>query len=65
MIILVKENKDAAVKSKVSIQFGHFPKAYWKYLSVIALFSIGNSSNSFLILQIKNKGLSLVDTVLV
>jgi MFS family permease len=42
-----------------------FPKAYWKYLAVMALFGIGNSSNSFLILQIKGSGLSLINTVLV
>lgn len=66
MIFFVKEKKsDAKVKSKIDLRFGKFPKAYWKYLVVIALFSIGNSSNSFLILQVKDRGLSLVNTVLV
>jgi MFS family permease len=66
MILLVKEKKtNEEVKSKIDIHISKFPKAYWKYLAVIALFGIGNSSNSFLILQIKDKGLSLVDTILV
>jgi MFS family permease len=65
MILLVKEKKGADIKSKMNIKFAHFPKAYWKYLAVIALFGIGNSSNSFLILQIKDNGLSLIDTILV
>jgi MFS family permease len=65
MIIFIKEKKDATIKSKINIRFRQFPKSYWKYLIVIALFGIGNSSNSFLILQIKDKGLSLIDTVLV
>lgn len=65
MIFLVREKKSAIVKSKINIRLVQFPKAYWKYLIVTAIFGIGNSSNSFLILQIKDKGLSLVDTVLV
>lgn len=66
MILFVKEKKsDVKAKSKIDIHMGKFPKAYWKYLMVTALFGVGNSSNSFLILQIKNEGLSLVNTVLV
>jgi len=66
MILLVKEGKsDSKIKSKIDIHIGKFPNAYWKYLMVIALFGIGNSSNSFLILMVKGEGLSLIDTVLV
>ena len=66
MIFFVKEKKTSAkVKFKIELRIDKFPKAYWKYLIVIALFGIGNSSNSFLILQIKDQGLSLVNTVLV
>ena len=65
MILFVKEKKtDFKSKSKIDIHIQEFPKAYWKYLWVTALFGIGNSSNSFLILQIKNEGLSLLNTVL-
>lgn len=66
MILLVKEKRSAdKAKSKLDIHIGKFPKEYWKYLVVTGLFGIGNSSNSFLILQIKDEGLSLVNTVLV
>jgi len=66
MILLVKEKKTVVkAKSKIDIHVRKFPKAYWKYLMVIALFGIGNSSNSFLILMVKDEGLSLVTTVLV
>jgi MFS family permease len=66
MISFVKEKKNATkAKSKIDIHFRKFPKVYWKYLTVIALFGIGNSSNSFLILLVKDKGLSLVNTVII
>ncbi|HYJ65434.1 MAG TPA: MFS transporter, partial [Parafilimonas sp.] len=65
MIFFVKEKSNAAVKSKINIRLAHFPRAYWKYLIVTAIFGMGNSSNSFLILQIKDKGLSLIDTIVV
>ncbi|HEU5053890.1 MAG TPA: MFS transporter [Hanamia sp.] len=66
MILMVKERKvDFEAKSKLTVHLRNFPKAYWKYLLVIALFGLGNSSNSFLILQIKDEGLSLIDTILV
>jgi MFS family permease len=41
------------------------PVAYCKFLIVIAIFSIGNSSNSFLILQIQDIGGSILMTTLV
>jgi MFS family permease len=65
IMLFVKERKSVEVKSKINLQAGKFPKQYWKYLLVTGLFGIGNSSNSFLILQIKDKGLSLINTVLV
>ena len=65
MILLVKERRSAEIRSKVSLRLKAFPKAYWQYLMLAALFSIGNSSNSFLILQLKSTGLSLTDTIIV
>lgn len=54
MIFFVKEGKKvSASKSKLDVNFKKFPKSYWKYLAAIAVFGIGNSSNSFLILQTK------------
>jgi len=66
MIFLVKEKRiPVESKLKIDIHIKQFPKTYWKYLIVVALFGIGNSSNAFLILQIKDKGLSLINTVFV
>lgn len=66
MVLLVKERPAAvAAKSKIDINLRQFPKGYWKYLLVIALFGIGNSSNSFLILRTQEIGASLETTVLI
>ena len=66
MILLVKEKKgDAKSKSKIDLHLRNFPLPYWKYLLVIALFGIGNSSNAFLILQTKDLGFSLESTILI
>ncbi len=66
MVLLVKEKRVAvASKSKLDINLWQFPKEYWKYLIVIALFGIGNSSNAFLILQTKTIGFSLKMTILI
>lgn len=66
LITLVKERKPAA-RSKVKLQFkwNAFPVSYWKYLFLTALFGIGNSSNSFLILQAKGLGIPLLTTILI
>ena len=66
MILLVKE-KRVDVKSKIKIDVGlkQFPGGYRKYLLATALFGIGNSSNAFLILQTKDMGVSLENTILI
>jgi MFS family permease len=66
MILLVKERHVAvSAKSKIDVSLKRFPAGYWKYLLVIALFGIGNSSNAFLILQTKDMGASLATTILI
>jgi MFS family permease len=66
MILLVRERPaQVAAKSKIDVGLRQFPIGYWKYLLVIALFGIGNSSNSFLILQTKSIGASLEVTILI
>ena len=62
MVLLVQERPAAVTaKSKIDISLRQFPKAYWKYLLVTALFGIGNSSNAFLILRTRDLGASLED----
>jgi hypothetical protein len=55
MILLVQERPvPVAAKPKIDVSLRKFPKAYWTYLLVTALFGVGNSSNSFLILQTRS-----------
>lgn len=66
MVLLVHERPGhVATKSKIDTSFREFPIGYWKYLVVIAVFQIGNSSNSFLILQTKSIGASFTLTILI
>ncbi|MBV9341716.1 MAG: MFS transporter [Acidobacteria bacterium] len=66
MILLVQEKPlREGAKSKIDVSLGQFPKDYWKYLLVIALFGLGNSSNSFLILQTRSIGASFEATILI
>lgn len=62
---LIREKTEVKEKSETKITFKHFPKTYWNYLFVTALFGVGNSSNAFLILQTKNAGVSLELTILI
>ena len=66
MVLPVKEH-DAAVaaKSKIDFSLRQFPSSYWRYLLVTALFGLGNSSNSFLILRTQDIGASLEATILI
>jgi MFS family permease len=66
MVLLVSERPAAvAAKSKIDVGLRQFPRAYWKYLLVIALFGLGNSSNAFLILRTQDIGASLETTILI
>lgn len=47
------------------LRFGAFSKEYYKYLFVTALFGIGNSSNAFLILRVKQIGVPFVITIII
>lgn len=66
MVLLVKERPAVvASKSKIDISLRQFPKSYWRYLLVTALFGLGNSSNAFLILRTQEIGVSLETTILI
>jgi MFS family permease len=65
MVLLVKEHPAVAAKSKIDISLRQFPKGYWQYLLVTALFGLGNSSNAFLILRTQDIGASLEMTILI
>src|ERR1039457_2550155 len=66
MVLLVTERRSAVTaKAKLDVSLGRFPKGYWKYLLVTALFGLGNSSNAFLILRTQDIGASLETTILI
>jgi MFS family permease len=66
MVLFVHEPPAAAAEhAKVDIRPQHFPSAYWKFLIVVALFSLGNSSNAFLILRTQDIDASLQETILI
>jgi MFS family permease len=66
MILLVHEARTpVGAKTTINLSFRHFPAGYWKYLVVTAVFGLGNSSNSFLILRMRDLGASLATTVLI
>lgn len=71
MVFLVHESstpatKESAIKkSQTNRGLSRYPRAYWKFLLVIAIFGIGNSSNSFLILHTRDLGASLTSTILI
>jgi len=66
MVLLVKEKPTpVASESKIEVNLQQFPKNYWKYLLVTAVFGLGNSSNAFLILRTQESGASLKTTILI
>jgi hypothetical protein len=56
-MIFIKQPKISS--SKVEIKIQELTTDFWKYILVIFLFGIGNSSNSFLILRATNIGIPL------
>ena len=64
-VLLAREPEAAAAKAKIDVSLRQFPKGYWKYLLVTALFGLGNSSNAFLILRTQDIGASLKTTILI
>jgi MFS family permease len=66
MVALVTERKTSmTAKSRLDLRVRSFPRQYWTYLLVIALFGIGNSSNAFLLLRTRDIGASLATTILI
>jgi MFS family permease len=66
MVLLVKERPaPVPANSRIDVGLRQFPRAYWRYLLAIALFGLGNSSTSFLILRTQEIGASLKTTILI
>jgi MFS family permease len=66
MVLLVRERPNSvAANAKLDVSLRQFPRGYWTYLLVTALFAMGNSSNAFLLLRTRDSGASLETTILV
>ena len=66
MNLLVHEGAASrSSRGALDLNVRHFSPGYRKYLGVTAVFGLGNSSNSFLILHTRNLGASLTTTVLI
>jgi MFS family permease len=66
MLLLVREDRVAtSAKAKLDLNVRQFPRSYWTYLLVTALFGVGNSSASFLILRTKDLGASTTWTIFI
>ena len=66
MVVLVTEHRAAIhAEAKIDISLRQFPRNYWKFLLVMAVFGIGNSSNAFHILKTQDIGASLPTTILI
>lgn len=65
VLLVTEKHTPVGANSKSYISLRQFPMAYWKYLLVTALFVLGNSSTSFLILHTQDLGFSLKTTILI
>lgn len=65
LVTFVKERKVAAEHKVIKLNLKLFPKSYWKYILVTAIFGLGNSSNAYLILRAKNAGIPLITTIFI
>lgn len=66
MVLLVRERRvPVAAKTKLDVSVREFPRSYWTYLLVMALFTMGNSSSAFVLLRTRDSGASLETTLLV
>jgi MFS family permease len=67
VLVLFVQERRTPVTAEVKIAVGprQLPRDYWKYLVVIALFGLGNSSNAFLILRTQDIDASLDQTILI
>ena len=62
--VLPRDGKAEETGGKPPSMFQRFPGAFWHLLLANAIFSLGNSSDSFLILRSKEVGLSFTQVVL-
>jgi MFS family permease len=66
LIFKLKELSKSEVKKVESLELkGNLPSSFYIFLAIIIIFTLGNSSDAFLILRAKNLGLTLLEIPLV
>lgn len=66
LILAVREPRDAAAPAPLARAAAlPFAPAYWRYLGVTALFGLGNSTNAFLVLRLRDAGVPFAQTLLI
>ncbi len=66
MVAFVREEPAvSASKGTLDMSLPRLPRSYWRYVTATALFGLGNSSNSFLILRTEGLGASLTLTIFI
>ena len=65
IVLLVRERSPPSAVRQSVVHPRNLPGHYWKFLVAMAIFSIGNSSNAFLILRTQEVGASVLTTTLV
>ncbi len=59
----VREIRHAAGPSQRGVSTGRLPRSFWQLLIAFGIFSLGNSSDSFLILRSRELGLSFTQVI--
>lgn len=65
IIFLVKETSAASSSSSPAVTTAKLPKKFYLFLVVMAIFSLGNSSDAFLLLRAQNLGVTVLSIPLV
>lgn len=65
MVLVAREQLPGQAGLKSARGLREFPGAYWRFLLVIAIFGLGNSTNAFLILRAQDTGASIAITTLI
>lgn len=58
IVFLIKENKKQETRNKQNVAFKKLPKNYYIFLSIIAVFTLGNSTDSLMLIRMSETGIN-------
>ncbi len=66
LVLKVREKSEVAVQETKSLNMqGVLPRSFYIFIAIVFIFTLGNSSDAFLILRAKNLGVTLLEIPLV